>query len=417
MSACFFYLFGLSSLVIFLRQEGFKLRISCCSVAIYYFLVSYYNLSPPPAVLKHSLYVGLWPLILSLGVCLAGNRSLPFKKRPYSLRYLKFFQCMKTLILGVFLAIALYVAINLAKKIIQLKLYTLSFYAARAMIPINYLEYCYSKALFLPFALYVFINSKSWFKKFIYLLCFLFVGMATLHQQPFASLIIIIVCSAYIVIHKGFFIKFRYAILCSILVFLAICASVTIYNGSNVSYKNLVMGSYERIFSTEPKLSYPTLVYIDKKEGFGYGRHSFGSLFRKRKGEEPLSRKTLRLFSGTSELPPRGCANTACLVPLYADFRFFGLIFALLLGYFLRLYDNTIQSVLLGFGLENGIKSLCFCSYMASVVLSLNFDLTNFGTSLLSGGMFATAFLATIAAKWEVLPNTNRQETVSASTN
>lgn len=88
-------------------------------------------------------------------------------------------------------------------------------------------------------------------------------------------------------------------------------------------------------------LGYLTMDFARENNYITYGKSSWGRCFLK-KGEITLSKISMNLYHGCPpfyDYPGANCAPTSALVGLYVDFRYIGLIFAFILGAFLRRYD------------------------------------------------------------------------------
>lgn len=377
-------LYLLSFYLVFRSLIKTKTYLTCCSlVLVYYTCIYAFN---PSEVSWNNDYLASFIVCFALGTLFypLGN----FLSRPINLNKNQK-QVLKNLVLGLLAVLVFVATIHVALKWFYCD--DKSYMGIRLLRKLNLSYWDY--VIFFKFTLFVYtlilVKTKSKMVR-----CFLFLLFVALLCLPmhktlvFYFFLVLILCS---LLKKQEKIKniFIFGIVIFILCFCTIC----MFNKRLLSYESVI----RRGFKLPAKISYLTLNWAKEQKYITYGSSSFGSLIKST--ELTLNKKTMNLYNGddVNKRDTLGGANTPMPIPLYVDFQYGALIFAFLLGFCLRIYDEI---ALLHFR-KCGYTTCTTLAYCCSLVLSLQFNITALGTALLSGGVFFYAILTFIFSKLE----------------
>jgi hypothetical protein len=246
--------------------------------------------------------------------------------------------------------------------------------------------------------LYLVCNART--KSLKILLALIAVALFSLSYHK--AIVIFFIISLFLmhtVKHYGFFLDKKKYIMLVLLFFVGLgCLSLLLL--LTTTRKTYCLDAKDRISCAMASNSYKTLEYIRENHYFSYGMSSFGFFIKKWEcGRKKLYRISYNLTFGApidTELLPATSCPTPCPVSLYADFRWFSLLFIFVLGAFLKLYDNTMINYLE----TEKDNSFSTAAYVLSMIFSLIFCMDCIGSAILSGGFGPMAFLSILGIKY-----------------
>jgi oligosaccharide repeat unit polymerase len=252
---------------------------------------------------------------------------------------------------------------------------------SRSEISMSYAEYLFSRSIFILPAVFLFYKSKFIILKFIISIIAIAIAFSSVQKTPFIFLFLSIVI--FPILYKNIQIDFR-KVFFLMLMFLGFSSLVSfaMYQSDILITIDAVLN---RIFLKPGKLAYNAMEMIDLSGLHYYGGASFVTPFSFLGLDNILLGKENYYFTYGSYI---GSANTPSLTSAYADFGLFGIIYALLLGILLKLYDNTIN-----YSLENSSNNMrLFISagYTCSLILTLKLNITVLGSALLGEGLLTS---------------------------
>lgn len=379
-------LYLLSFYLVFRSLIKTKTYLTCCSlVLVYYTCIYAFN---PSEVSWNNDYLASFIVCFALGTLFypLGN----FLSKPINLNKNQK-QVLKKLVLGLLAVLVFVATIRVALKWFYCD--DKSYMGIRLLLKLNLSYWDY--VIFFKFTLFVYtlilIKIKNKMVR-----CFLFLLFVAILSMPMHKSLVfyfLLMLALYSLLKKQEKIK-NVFILGGMILFFGFFI-MCMFNKRLVFYKKFS----SRCFSAVSKISYLTLNWAKEQKYITYGSSSFGSLIKST--ELPLAKKTMNLYNkknvnSRDSLSGAG-ANTPMPIPLYVDFRYGALIFAFLLGFCLRIYDEI---ALLHFR-KCGYTTCTALAYCCSLVLSLQFNITALGTALLSGGFFFYTVLLFIFSKLE----------------
>ena len=377
MIAC---LYLLSVLCLYLSFRK-KLCLSCCYLFCFYFCGVYFL--KQSSVSWHNYYLVSFLLCFSLGAGVCRNLSiLPC----INFGQLKDF--LKKVLYVIFSLLFLFVACRIVYGWIFIEK---SFVNIRHNLGLN-ISY-WENIIFFRVSLFilplvVFSIRNRFFKIFFWFL-FLVVLLIPLHKTIVFFYCMIILLTWVLLKNKNIILSlkqsFSLAVSGCFIIWLVMCLF-------NKRVLPLLQTVSLRPFLSVSKICYRGLEYSEKNNIHTYGIASFKKLF------SPFFRNHMdfskELFTFCHGIPkeknaPGVSMNTPSPIPLYLDFGWFALIFAFLLGVYLK----TIDTLMINFCRNNKITLPVAISYSCCLVGSSMFMITAMGTALLSGGMFLYSVL------------------------
>ena len=256
---------------------------------------------------------------------------------------------------------------------------------------INYWEYlCFFKISLFILPLFSFSLRNKFFKIFFWLLsaCVLCIP---LHKSLVFFYCLVSFFSLFLMKNTNrLVLKCKTVFIFACIIYFFIWLIFCIFNQRFLPLSSVV----SRTFTSVKKISYLGLDYAYKNKVYSCGASSFSKmycLFSKNKVQQRLDKKILSLYAGVDEskISSGAGANTPTPIPLYVDFGWYALIFAFLLGMYLK----TIDILMINFCSDNRITPLIAISYSCCLVGSSLFMITAMGTALLSGGILLYSVL------------------------
>ena len=375
MISCIYLLSGLCLWIGFKRN----LYLSTCYLFWGYYLLVYF---PWQANTDwKDCYLASFLLCFSLGSCFYFNLPILFIN---SVRAKNF---IKKSILGVFAFLFLLAACRI---IYRWTFIQKTYVNIRLLLALNisYWEYlCFFKISLFVLPLFVFSLKNKYLKIFFWLLGFC-VLLIPLHKSLVFFYCLICFFSWFLVrTNNHLVLKLKTIFIFVSFVYFCIWSIFCVFNKSILPLSSILA----RTFTSVKKISY--LNYAYKNKVYTYGSSSFAKVYHlfSKDGRIALDKKIMSLYSNVDEskLLPGAGANTPAPIPLYEDFRWFALIFAFLLGMYLK----TLDELMINFCKNNKITAPITVSYSCCLVGSSMFMVTAMGTTLLSGGMFLYSVL------------------------
>ncbi len=377
-------LYLLSFYLVFKSLIKTKTYLTCCSfVLVYYTCIYTFN---PSEVSWNNDYLASFIVCFALGTLFypLGN----FLSKPINLNKNQK-QVLKKLVLGLLAVLVFVATIRVALKWFYCD--DKSYMGIRLLLKLNLSYWDY--VIFFKFTLFVYtlilIKIKNKMVR-----CFLFLLFGAILSMPMHKSLVfyfLLILTLWFLLKKQEKIINVFILVGMIFVF---CFFVTcLFNKRFVPCRAFTT----RCFSEVSKISYLTLNWAQKENYITYGSSSFRSLIKST--ELLLDKKTMNLYNrdDVNKHDTLGGANTPTPIPLYVDFRYGALIFAFLLGLYLRIHDEI---ALLHFR-KHGYTTYTALAYCCSLVLSLHFNITALGTALLSGGFFFYTVLVFFFSKLE----------------
>lgn len=372
MITCIYMLSGLCLWLGFRRN----LYLSTCYLFLGYYLLVYFPWQANTDWKDY--YLASFLLCFSLGSCFYFNLPILFIN---SVRVKNF---IKKSIVGMLAFLFLLTTCRIVFRWISVQK---TYVNIRLLLALNisYWEcLCFFRISLLVLPLFVFSLKNKYLKIFFWLLgcCVLWIP---LHKSlVFFYCLICFFSWSLLKTTSRLMLNFKAVLIFVSVIYFCIWSIFCFFNKDILPLSSVV----KRTFTSVKEISYLGLDYAYKGKCYTYGASSFAKVYHlfSKKGRIDLDKKIMSLYSNVDEsnLAPGAGANTPTPIPLYVDFGYGALIFAFLLGMYLK----TIDALMINFCKSNKITTPVAISYSCCLVGTSLFMVTAMGTTLLSGGMF-----------------------------
>ncbi len=372
MITCIYLLSGLCLLVGFKR----KLYISACYLFFGHYFLTYYPLQANTDWKDY--YLASFLLFFSLGSCFHFNLPNLFINSARAKNFIK------KSIFGVSSFLCLLVNCRVVYRwiFIQKTYVNIRYHLALNMSYWERVVFFAINLFVLP--LFVFSLKNKYLKIFFWLLCSCILWISLCKALVFYYCLICLFSWFLLKTGNINVSKLKVALFLTT-VFFSTYIPFSFYTGTIASPHAVL----ERLFPCVKRYSYVLLDYSYKNKLYTYGSSSFYKLyhlFSPNKERIPLEKRAIAILYNIDEstIQPGRSAGSSTPVSLYVDFGWFALIFAFLLGTYLK----TVDILMINFCRNNKITLPVAIAHSCCVTGSTMFLSNGMGATLLSAGMF-----------------------------